>query len=60
MGWRADAAYEKSEREEWRRFIAVQPLWRRVYIRAWRWVVVAAVAVVVVGPLAVGIIRSLF
>lgn len=60
MGWRADVAYEKEEAEEWRRFMAAQPLWRRVYIRAWQCLVVGGIAAIVFGPFVVGIVRGHF
>ncbi|SFU22321.1 hypothetical protein SAMN05518861_13434 [Mesorhizobium sp. YR577] len=50
MGWRSNLAYERAEREEWRCFIAAQPLWRRINIYVWQLLFFAAAAVILAVP----------
>ncbi|RJG46448.1 hypothetical protein [Mesorhizobium sp. DCY119] len=58
MGWRADLAYDKAEREEWRRFMRAQPVWRRLNIYVWQFLFLVAVAVILAGPFVFSIIGS--
>lgn len=50
MGWRAQHAYDEAQREDWRRFMAAQPLRRRLIIRGWQVLMVAAIGAFVAVP----------
>lgn len=60
MGWRAQHAYDEAQREDWRRFMAAQPLRRRIAIRARLLLIVAAVAAIAVAPFVAWIVRGDF
>lgn len=55
MGWRAQHAYDEAQREDWRRFMAAQPLRRRLAIRVWRSLWVATIVSLLIAALAVSI-----
>jgi hypothetical protein len=58
MGWRAQHAYDEDQREEWRRFMAAQPLRRRIYIRARQSLFIGAIAAILFGPFVASIVRG--
>lgn len=60
MGWRAQKAYDEAGREDWRRFMAAQPLRRRLAIRARLLLFAAAIAAIVVAPSAAWVVRVTF
>lgn len=52
MGYRTGNAYDQAQREEWRRFMAAQPPLRRLYIRAWNWLIaLALINALIIMPL---------
>jgi hypothetical protein len=58
MGWRADAARDRDEREEWRRYIASLPRWERLFLRARGLLILAVIAFIIVGPFVIGTLRG--
>jgi len=55
MGWRAQNAYDEAQREDWRRFMAAQPLRRRLAIRARQGLWLAAITAFMAAALAVSV-----
>lgn len=60
VGWRAQHAYDEAQREDWRRFMAAQPLRRRITIRAGLLLIAAAIAAIAGAPFIAWILSGNF
>lgn len=60
MGWRADVARDREEREDWRRYKASLPLRERLMLYARELLLLGVIAFFIVGPFVIGTLRGQF